>query len=99
MASSEQQCLRFFVLACAFGLFVGVLGCATNNWSQPLFDPGTQVNQSQQVSRQYAEDGKSSSKVAPLTLKQTWNRFWNAGFGSSVGSDPRAREIEQSLGF
>ena len=98
MASSEQQCLRFFVMACCFGLLIGVIGCATNNWSEPLFDQGAQGSGSKQSIRSFA-DNDAPPKEAPASIKQHWNRFWNAGFGSSSGLDPKAREIERSLGL
>ncbi len=99
MASSEQQCLRFFVMACCFGLLIGLIGCATNNWSKPLFENRTHSKRSQHSTRSYAEDEKSSDEETPATIKQKWDRFWNAGFGSSAGLDPKAREIEKSLGY
>ncbi len=98
MASSEQQCLRFFVLACCFSLFVGVVGCATNNWSEPLFHQVTKSNRLEQSIRTFGDDNAQTDE-APLSLKQQWNRFWNAGFGSASGLDPKAREIEKSLGL
>jgi hypothetical protein len=98
MASSEQQCLRFFVMACCFGLLIGVFGCATNNWSEPLFGQGAQSNRLEQSVRTCADDD-TPPKEAPSSLKQKWNRFWNAGFGSASGLDPKAREIEKSLGL
>jgi len=103
MASSEQQCLRFFVMACCFGLLIGVIGCATNNWSEPLFDQGAQSNTFEQSIRG-ADNGStlkdgSTLKEPPASAKQRWNRFWNSGFGNSAGLDPKAREIERSLGL
>lgn len=105
MASSEQRCLRFFVLACCFSTLVGGLGCATNNWSKPLF-----ANQDLAGVRQSALDRSSDTSAtnrAPdeeeslprQTLRQQWNSFWNAGFGASAGLDPVARDIERSLGY
>ncbi|MGI9517186.1 MAG: hypothetical protein ACR2NP_09080 [Pirellulaceae bacterium] len=29
--------MRFFVIACVFGIVVASLGCMTKNWSSPLF--------------------------------------------------------------
>jgi len=96
MASSEQQCLRFFTMACCFSLLIGVIGCATNNWSEPLFDQGTQGSGSKQSIGSFIDQPRDEP---PMTLKQKWDGFWNAGFGSSAGLDPQARAIEKSLGL
>jgi len=98
MASSEQQCLRFFVMACCFGLLIGVVGCATNNWSEPLFSQGAQGSSLEQAARSYA-DAETPPIEAPESIRTKWNSFWNSGFGSSAGLDPKAREIERSLGL
>ena len=98
MASSEQKCVRFFMLACCFGLAMGVVGCATNNWSQPLFPQDAPSNQLEQSIRSSA-DNEAPAEEARVSLRQHWNRFWNAGFGSAAGLDPQAREIEKSLGL
>jgi len=99
MASSEQKCIRFFVMACCFGLLIGVVGCATNNWSEPLFDQGSQTKRLEQSIRSSYADNDTPPKEAPASIRQMWDRFWNAGFGSSAGLDPTAREIEKSLGL
>jgi hypothetical protein len=98
MASSEQTCLRFFVIACCFGLLIGVVGCATNNWSKPLFHQGNKNSRMEQSIRS-SSDSDSPAEETRASLKHQWNRFWNAGFGSSSGLDPKAREIEKSLGL
>ena len=33
--------MRFFTAACLFGLIIASFGCMTNNWSRPLFGPGS----------------------------------------------------------
>jgi hypothetical protein len=98
MASSEQQCLRFFVMACCFGLLIGVIGCATNNWSKPLFQQDAQSRRFDSADNAVAEKD-SSTQSPPASISQMWNQFWNSGFGTSAGLDPKAREIEKSLGL
>ena len=87
--------LRFFLASCSFGIAIGVMGCATNNWSQPLFR-----NQQVQVDSQFesettsgAAEGEKNAAIIPP------KSFWKQGFGEMSGTDPRAREIERSLGF
>jgi hypothetical protein len=75
--------LRFFFASCCFGIVIGVMGCATNNWSRPLFENPDAAE---------AEGNEGSGAKAPKS-------FWKQGFGDISGSDPRAREIERSLGF
>ena len=99
MASSEQQCIRFFVLACCFGLLVGVIGCATNNWSKPLFDSGAPSTGLEQNSRFTLTEKEAPEDQPQLNVLQRWNQFWSGGFGSSAGLDPTARDIERSLGY
>lgn len=87
--------LRFFLASCSFGVAIGVMGCATNNWSQPLFR-----NQQMRVDSQIGSDASSSAaegekKAAVVSPKS----FWKQGFGEMSGIDPRSREIERSLGF
>ncbi len=99
MASSEQQCLRFFVLACCFGLLVGAIGCATNNWSKPLFPQNGSGSRHTSFNSNTGTNRPHSTGEEPATLRQQWGRFWKAGFGTSAGIDPKAREIEKSLGY
>jgi hypothetical protein len=87
--------LRFFLASCCFGIVIGVMGCATNNWSQPLFNNQQMTTDSFRGSpatnRDSGEEG--SAKIIPP------KPFWKQGFGEMSGTDPRAREIERSLGF
>lgn len=87
--------LRFFLASCWFGIAIGVMGCATNNWSQPLFR-----NQQERVDPQLGSDATGSAAEgedkAPIIAPKS---FWRQGFGEMSGTDPRAREIERSLGF
>ena len=69
---------------------IGFLGCATNNWSEPLF--------SDKNIRQQAAQTSDDAEVT-MSFRQQWQTFWNSGFGSMSGSDSTAREIEKSLGF
>ncbi len=83
--------LRFFAAACCFGIVIGVMGCATNNWSQPLFK-----------NRPLRTESATSNKDAPTEYPEAVRApksFWKQGFGEMSGLDPRSREIERSLGF
>lgn len=87
--------LRFFLASCSFGIAIGVMGCATNNWSQPLF-----MNQQERVEPQLGSDaaGSAAEEEDRATIIPP-KSFWKQGFGEMSGTDPRAREIERSLGF
>lgn len=103
MASSEQRCIVFFVMACCFGMLVGLIGCATNNWSKPIFNDSRTIqnNVSEQplTSKQRRSPESGEDLPERLGLRAQWQSFWNTGFGSKAGIDPRAREIEKSLGY
>lgn len=88
MASSEQSCLRFFAMSCCFSLTIGIIGCATNNWSRPLF-PGGNVR-----ALHAANEDSGNPKEESFRSK-----FWEPSFGRVSGLDPTAREIERSLGY
>ena len=82
---------RFFFASCVFGIVIGVMGCATNNWSQPLF-----------LNHQGREDSVANSEFdgkAKEPIVKAKKPFWKQGFGDISGIDPRSREIERSLGF
>ena len=85
---------RFFAAACCFGIVIGVMGCATNNWSQPLF-------KNRQLQSDFESEAGSSSKAEENHGKviKAPKSFWKQGFGDMSGIDPRSREIERSLGF
>lgn len=87
--------LRFFAASCCFGIVIGVMGCATNNWSQPLFkNRQMRIDAASWTGRRTESSGadQSASVKAPKS-------FWKQGFGEMSGIDPRSREIERSLGF
>jgi len=86
--------LRFFAASCCFGLVIGVMGCATNNWSQPLFNNSQGLSES--ASDLASEAGSGFKKVEAIKAPKS---FWKQGFGDMSGTDPRSREIERSLGF
>ena len=92
--------LKFFAAACCFGIVIGVMGCATNNWSQPMFknrqmqnDSGTEAGSSS-IAESGAVDEDDHGKVIKAPKS-----FWKQGFGEMSGIDPRSREIERSLGY
>ena len=78
-----------FLTSCFYGIVIGVMGCATNNWSQPLF-------KDQQSNIQSQTDSDSNEQEDAISRPKS---FWKQGFGEMSGSDPRSREIERSLGF
>ena len=70
MASSETRCLSFFGIACCFGIMIGFLGCATNNWSKPLFSDNN-------IRQQATQSGADAEAAMPL--RQQWKcvlEFW-----------------------
>lgn len=89
--------LRFFFASCCFGIVIGVMGCATNNWSQPLFkNSGIAENTSDDSQSSGSGDRDRSDEREPIKAPKS---FWKQGFGEMSGIDPRSREIERSLGF
>ncbi len=76
--------MRFFFSVCLFGIFVASLGCMTENWSSPLFK--------QKTGQQ--DGGRKVSADLDVFSGQGNDGPW---FGSGV--DPRAREIEDRLGY
>jgi len=78
-----------FFTACLYGIVIGIMGCATNNWSQPLFKDRPS-NIPSQAGADYSEQEDAISRP---------KSFWKQGFGEMSGSDARSREIERSLGF
>lgn len=95
--------LRFFFASCCFGIVIGVMGCATNNWSQPLFNNRSIAETSREKGQTAeiaeiaeASDRDSSPQREPIKAPKS---FWKQGFGEMSGIDPRSREIERSLGF
>lgn len=85
---------RFFFASCFFGIAIGVMGCATNNWSRPLFMNQQASANSDTTSE--ASSGDDEREKAPIKAPKP---FWKQGFGEMSGIDPRSREIERSLGF
>lgn len=89
--------LRFFFASCCFGIVIGVMGCATNNWSQPLFKNRGIAEKSGSDNRSEDHDNRDSTTNDDLVKSP--KSFWKQGFGEMSGIDPRSREIERSLGF
>lgn len=87
--------LRFFFASCFFGGAIAVMGCATNNWSRPLFINHQAISDSEKVSDATGQNAGEQDKTTVKAPKP----FWKQGFGEMSGMDPRSREIERSLGF
>ena len=94
MMDVSPSYLRFFAAACCFSIVIGVMGCATNNWSQPLFK-----NRQMQSDFETEAGISSKSEEADREIIKAPKSFWKQGFGEMSGMDPRSREIERSLGF
>jgi|GEM_PF-1467691 len=87
--------LRFFLASCLFGIVIGVMGCATNNWSQPLF----KNRPMHLLTSDEADDADDAEGAEKKDVIKSPKSFWKQGFGEMSGIDPRSREIERSLGF
>ena len=94
MMDVSPSYLRFFSAACCFGIVIGVMGCATNNWSQPLFKNRQMQNDFKTEAGIISESEENHREVIKAPKS-----FWKQGFGEMSGMDPRSREIERSLGF
>jgi hypothetical protein len=75
--------MRFFALACLFGIFAASLGCMTRNWSSTLF-PFRKTEQADEADSE--ELSIFGSRVMEREL-----------FGPD--DDPRAQNLEERLGF
>lgn len=52
--------MRFFCIACLFGIIVASLGCMTKNWSCGLFESTLPVGNNQSIVRTQPNDTPSS---------------------------------------
>ncbi len=79
--------MRFFIVACLFGLLIGSVGCMTHNWSSPLplFERG--------------QSGGSAADQASTEVSNSRTERVAPGISRRAGIDPRAREIEGRLGL
>ena len=75
--------MKLFTAACLFGLLVATLGCITDNWNRSLF----------------SNAGVSESAIDKLTDGPKKENWIERTVGKGQASDPRAREIEQRLGY
>ena len=72
-----------------------MMGCATNNWSRPLF-LNHQTGEDSQIDSDASSESDGEEKAPVVKAPKS---FWKQGFGEMSGIDPRSREIERSLGF
>jgi hypothetical protein len=87
--------MRFFAFACLFCLAIASVGCATKNWSVPIFP-----NKLGMTKQATSEDEPTRNRYGQTgSALEEGRNFWKGKFGQAAGLDPRAREIERRLGL